>query len=170
MTARTGTESGLQSWHAGVTGHHRNRKQGLHCKDNKPKIRNIFPEKDLYIVHSCICVRFMYSDDRSAYSAAGKYIGEPIQGIYCINRLQTHECGNWDRGRAVSFLGRHESKFLCSRLQDIKRLDAPPTFNKISKFLPPYICYPRVIGQFFLVSNWSSAFERFLSPFLLTNV
>jgi hypothetical protein len=54
MTARTGTESGLQSSHAGVTGHHRNRKRGLHCKDNIPKIRSIFPEKDLYI-HVSVC-------------------------------------------------------------------------------------------------------------------
>jgi hypothetical protein len=55
MTARTGTESGLQSWYAGVTGHgHRNRKQGLHCKDNIPKIRNIFSEKDSYI-HVSVC-------------------------------------------------------------------------------------------------------------------
>ncbi len=32
-------------------------------------------------------------------------IGRSIVGIYSINRSQTHECGNWDCGRAVSFLG-----------------------------------------------------------------
>ncbi len=39
-------------------------------------------------------------------------IGGPDVGI---NRsLQTHDCGNWDWGRAISFLGIHKSKFLCS--------------------------------------------------------
>jgi hypothetical protein len=36
----------------------------------------------------------------------------------CINRSQTHECGNWDCGRAIPFLGIFVSKFsvlvLCS--------------------------------------------------------
>jgi hypothetical protein len=26
-------------------------------------------------------------------------------GIYTVNRSQTHECGNWDCGRAIPFLG-----------------------------------------------------------------
>ncbi len=26
-----------------------------------------------------------------------------------INCLQIHECGNWERGRAVAFLGKHKS-------------------------------------------------------------
>jgi hypothetical protein len=33
-----------------------------------------------------------------------------------VYRSQTHECGNWDWGRAVLFLGIHKSKFLCSEL------------------------------------------------------
>ncbi len=35
-------------------------------------------------------------------------IGGPIIWEY-INRSQIHECGNWERGRAVSFLGIHKS-------------------------------------------------------------
>jgi hypothetical protein len=31
-----------------------------------------------------------------------------------MNRSLKHECGNWERGRAVSFLGIHESDLLCS--------------------------------------------------------
>jgi hypothetical protein len=31
-----------------------------------------------------------------------------------INRSQKHECGNWERGRAASFLGIHKSDLLCS--------------------------------------------------------
>ncbi len=41
-------------------------------------------------------------------------ICRPILGIYCIKRSQIHECGNWDWGRAVSFLRVHKSYFLCS--------------------------------------------------------
>jgi hypothetical protein len=42
--------------------------------------KQIFPEKELHILipnfhtHSCVCKRFKYSQDRSAYSAAGKYV------------------------------------------------------------------------------------------------
>jgi hypothetical protein len=39
-----------------------------------------------------------------------------------INRSQIHECGNWERGLAVSFLGVHKSDLVCSvffpRLRD----------------------------------------------------
>jgi hypothetical protein len=31
-----------------------------------------------------------------------------------INRSEIHECGNWERNRAVSFLGIHKSNLLCS--------------------------------------------------------
>jgi hypothetical protein len=31
-----------------------------------------------------------------------------------INRSQIHECGNWERGRTVSFLGIHKSDLVCS--------------------------------------------------------
>jgi hypothetical protein len=31
----------------------------------------------------------------------------------CINRSQIHECGNWEGGRAVSFLGTHKSVISC---------------------------------------------------------
>ncbi len=39
--------------------------------------------------YSCVCERFIYSQDRSIY----------------INRSQTHEGGNWDCGRAILLLG-----------------------------------------------------------------
>ncbi len=51
--------------------------------------------------HSCVCERFIYSQDLSAYSAAGKYVDRSWE---YINRSQTHECGNWDWGRAIPFL------------------------------------------------------------------
>ncbi len=43
--------------------------------------------------HSCVCERFIYSRDRSAFSAAGKYVDRSLE---YMNRPQTHECGNWD--------------------------------------------------------------------------
>ncbi len=43
-----------------------------------------------------------------------KICGPPILGIYIINRSQTHECGNWDWGRAIPFLGTHKLYFRCS--------------------------------------------------------
>ncbi len=58
--------------------------------------------------HSCVCVRFIYSHDRSAYSAAGKYVNWSWD---YINRSQTRECGNWDCGRAIPLLGIHKWNF-----------------------------------------------------------
>ncbi len=52
-------------------------------------------------IHSCVCERFIYSHDRSAHSAAGKYVGRSWE---YINHSQIHECGNWDWGCAVSYL------------------------------------------------------------------
>ncbi len=49
----------------------------LHCKDPTPKIRNKYSHEGIaplqsQFLHSCFCERFIYSSDRSAYSAAGK--------------------------------------------------------------------------------------------------
>jgi hypothetical protein len=62
-------------------------------------------------LHSCVCERFMYSHDWSAYSAAGKYMDRSWE---YINRSQTHECRNCDWVRAISFLGIHKWDFRCS--------------------------------------------------------
>ena len=40
--------------------------------------------------HTCVCERFIYSHDQSAYS--GKYVDRSWEYINCS---QTHECGNW---------------------------------------------------------------------------
>jgi hypothetical protein len=69
---------------------------GMHCKDSIPKIRNKFSQKarpQSQIPHSLVCDRFIYSQNGSAYSAAGKYVDEFWE---YINRSQTHECGYWD--------------------------------------------------------------------------
>ncbi len=61
--------------------------------------------------YSCVCERFIYSHDRSAYSAAGKYVDR--SWVY-INRSQTHECRNWVWGRAIPRKGIHKWDFRCS--------------------------------------------------------
>ena len=57
------------------------------------------------------CDRFTYSQDRSAYSAVGKYVDRSWE---YINRLQTHECGNWYWGRTILLQGIYKWDFRCS--------------------------------------------------------
>ncbi len=52
--------------------------------------------------HSCVCDRFIYSNDRSAYSAVGKYVDRSFEYII---RSQKHECGNLDCSRAIPSKG-----------------------------------------------------------------
>jgi hypothetical protein len=72
----------------------------------------VFPEMNCAtsfpIPNSCICERFIYSQDRSTYFAAANKGGQ-IGGIK--NRSQIHKCNNWERDRAVSFLGICVSNF-----------------------------------------------------------
>jgi hypothetical protein len=46
--------------------------------------------------NSCVCERFIYSHDCSAYSTTGKYMDRSLE---YKNRSQTHECGNGLRPR-----------------------------------------------------------------------
>ncbi len=57
------------------------------------------------------CERYIYFQNWSAYSAAGKYVDRSWE---YINRSQTHECGNWDWGRAIPRKGIHKWDFPCS--------------------------------------------------------
>jgi hypothetical protein len=61
---------------------------------------------------SCVCERFIYSQDRSTYFAAA----EKAFWKY-MYRSQTHECGNWDCGRAIPVLGIFFSNFRYVSLQ-----------------------------------------------------
>ncbi len=62
-------------------------------------------------LHSYICERFIYFQDRSAHSAAGKFVSRSWE---YISPSQTHECGNWEWGRAIPRKGRHKWDFPCS--------------------------------------------------------
>ncbi len=57
------------------------------------------------------CDRFIYFQDRSDYFAAAKYGDRSWEYTNCS---QKHECGNWDRGRAIPGKGIHKWDFHCS--------------------------------------------------------
>jgi hypothetical protein len=88
----------------------------MHCKDATPKIQNKYSqEKELrgYSPNSYIHV--------SVGDLHSPLIGLPIllqENVWAEreyrDRSKTHECGNWDKGRAIPFLGIYKFKFLCS--------------------------------------------------------
>jgi hypothetical protein len=86
----------------GVSGYVRS---GLHCKYSTlyRKFETNIPRNETarpcsQFLYFCICEQFMYSHDGS------KIVDRSLK---YINRSQIHECGNWERDRAVSFLGIH---------------------------------------------------------------
>ncbi len=88
------------------------------------------PEKDYHSLSPNFHIhvsgmRFTYSHDRTdrtAYSAAGKYMDWSWEYIY---RSETHECGNWDWSRAIPFLGIHKWDWFSLQCR-IERLWLPP--------------------------------------------
>ncbi len=66
-----------------------------------PEMKLLFPKQNFNVLspssYSYICLwEIIYFQDRSAYSAAGKYVGRSWE---YIKRSKTHECENWDWGR-----------------------------------------------------------------------
>ncbi len=59
--------------------------------------------------HSCVCERFIYSQDRSTYIFPPAEKADPSWKY--IIRSQTHEFGNWDWGPDIPFLGIFVSNF-----------------------------------------------------------
>jgi hypothetical protein len=55
---------------------------------NTENSRQIFSEKELrglspnFHIHACVCDGFVYSHDRFAYSAAGKYVDRSSEHMY----------------------------------------------------------------------------------------
>ncbi len=81
-----------------------------------PRNEIVLSKTELYcsvsqFLHSYIWERFIHFQDRSAYSAAGKYVDRSWE---YTNRSQTHECGNQDWSRAIPRKGIHKWDFHCS--------------------------------------------------------
>jgi hypothetical protein len=90
----------------------------LHCKDNVlyRKLEKNIPRKEIarpqsQFLQSYIWERFIYSQDRSNYLAAAKWVDRSWE---YIKRSQKYEYGNWEQGCAVWFLGIHNSNLLRS--------------------------------------------------------
>ncbi len=85
--------------------------------------------------HSCVCERFLYSHNRSACSAEGKYVDRSWEYVNCS---KTHECGNWDSVRTIPFLGIHKWDFRC-RDSVVKFMDLSGIkYSPLIKFFEPY--------------------------------
>ena len=86
------------------------------CKEPITKIWNKYSQKRNWAaivpISTFMCLWAIYilyyQHRRSAYSAAGKFVDRSWEDI---NRSQTHECGYWDWGHAVPFLGIFDSVF-----------------------------------------------------------
>ncbi len=72
---------------------------------------------------------YIYFKDRSANSAARKYVDGSWE---YINRSWTHECGNWDWGRAIPRKEIHKWDFPCSASIH-SRKDAVDYFSAIDR-------------------------------------
>ncbi len=82
-----------------------------------PEMKLLFPKQDFNFLspssftHISVRDLYVYYQDQSAYSAAWKGVDRSWEYINCS---QTHECGNWDWGRAVPRKGIHKWDFPCS--------------------------------------------------------
>ncbi len=87
-------------------------------------------------LHSYICERFIYFQDRSVHFAAAKYVDRSWE---YINRSQTHECGNWDGTEAaIPRKGTHKWDFRCSVESTLSCL---AWTNKVEgRELDPFLC------------------------------
>ncbi len=80
-------------------------------------LKQIVPEKELrgfrpnFRINVSVSDLYIPAIGLPAYSAAGKCVDRSWE---YKNHSQTHECGNWDLCRAISFLGIHKWDFLCS--------------------------------------------------------
>ncbi len=86
----------------------------VHCKGTVPKLETNIPQNEtarprshdhisvsIYIIPQSVC---LFGCSKEGRTDIGDY----------INRSQKHECGNWEQGRQVSFLGIHKSDLVCS--------------------------------------------------------
>ncbi len=98
-------------------------KINLHCKDTIPKIRNKYSQKRnsaaSVTISTLMCPWTIYIFPRSVCIFCSRKIFGPIMEIYKSLTDTVHECGNWNWGRAIPFLGMHKWDFRCSAFIDI---------------------------------------------------
>ncbi len=89
----------------------------MHCKNKISKIQNKYTQKRnsaasvSITTFMCLWAIYIFPRPVCKYSAAWKYV---VRSWEYKNRSQTHECGNWDWGRAIPFLEIHKWDFRCS--------------------------------------------------------
>jgi hypothetical protein len=114
-----------------------------HCNENSIFV---FPEKKLRGLspnfHIHVSVSDLYIPRISVHIFSCSRMGRPIVGIY--KSLTTHECGNWDWGPAISFLGIFLFEFLvlclCSAWLNKIWMDCDIIHNT-SFFVNGYFCF-----------------------------
>ncbi len=75
-----------------------------HCNENPIYVFLFWELRDLSPnFHIDVSVNDLYIPRISSHISCSR-IGRSIEGIQYIHRSQTHECGNWDCGRANHFL------------------------------------------------------------------
>ncbi len=76
---------------------------------------------------------------------------------YIKSLTQIHECGNWDKGHAVSFLGVHKSDFLCS--EGLSKIAAVGFLKRISLKNLAFFDDPETVP---LKSKHTAAYTRWI--------
>ncbi len=98
-------------------------------RDKTENLKQQFPEKELRGLSPNFHTHVSLSDLYIPYSAAGKYVDRSWE---YIKHSQTHECGNWDRGRAIPFLGIHKCDFVAVCRSEVGCLLVPAEILQLS--------------------------------------